>query len=269
MKNNVVLALTLPAILVLPIMMVSAPTYKVGVKVGYWAKYGMTVFWSVEPPTANLTEPQEVKEAKNIEWIEIKVLRVYGTNVTIEVTTQYYDETEKTGTYSGDVRTGSGNLNLQVIACDLSEGDKVFEAEGALVIKETESGSYAGFHREINCAYPTIPIGEGTYATYNFGWDTATGIVTYILIEQRVTLEDYESVSVITMTMTETNMFQAEASFGPDVIWIVSVGATVMLVAFTYVTMRRKGRKRKKTLTKRLKIILYLPFEKISKEFSP
>ena len=250
MKNNVALALTLLAILVLPIMMVSAPTYKVGVKVGDWAKYDVTGAWSVEPSTANLTEPQGVTDAKKVDWIEIRVLEVSGTSVTIQVTARYKNETEKTSTHSGDVRTGSGDLNLQVIAGSLSEGDKNFEAEEAFEIQKTELSFYAGFQREINYAQLTIPLGEGMYETYEFGWDKVTGIIAYTWWERRAMLEDYNFTALIFMRMAETNIFQAEASQGPSIMWIVAVGATVILIAFAYATTGRKGRKRKRTLAR-------------------
>lgn len=248
MRKNLALALTLLAILVLPIMTVSAPTYKVGVKIGDWAKYGMTGAWSLEPSTANVTKPQEVTDAEKVEWIEIRVLEVSGTDVTIQVTTQYNNETKKTSTHSGNVRTGSGNLNFQVIASDLSEGDKIFEAKRALVIKETKLRSYAGFEREINYASLTIPGEEGMYITYNFGWDKATGIVTYTLMEQLVTLENFTSRALVVMEMANTNMFRAEPSFGPGIIWIVTVGATIILITFAYVVTGSKKRKRKRSL---------------------
>lgn len=249
MKNNAALTSTLFAILVLPMTVASAPTYKVGVKADDWAVYSMSGYWDVEPFTANLTEPQEVKDAKNVAWIEIRVLEVSGTSVSIQVTAQYINKTKKTSTHSGDVGTGSGNLSLQVIAGGLSEGDKTFESEEALEIRETELRSYAGFQREINYADFTIPVEGGLYAS-QFGWDKITGIITYSFTEQRATLEDYNSTARIGMIMTNTNMFQAEASWSPGIIWIVAVGATVILIAFASVTMGRKGRKRKKTPTK-------------------
>lgn len=256
MKNNVALPLTLLPILVLPIIMVFAPTYKVGVKVGDWAKYDMTGIWSVEPSTANLTEPQEITDAKKVDWIEIRVLSVSVTSVTILETERYKNETEKTSTHSGDVRTGSGNLSLRVIAGSLSEGDKISEAENTLEIQKTELSSYAGFQREINCAALTYPVGEGMYETFEFGWDEVTGIIAYTWTEQWGMLEDYNFTAVKIMTMAETNIFQAEAGWNPNIIWIVGVGATVILVAFAYVTTGRKGRKRKRTATKRPKTIL-------------
>ena len=256
MKNNVAIALTLLAILALPIMTVSAPTYKVGVKVGDWAKYGMTGGWSFEPSTANLTEPQEVTNAKKVDWIEIRVLEVSGTSVTIQATARYENKTEKTSTHSGDVRTGSGDLAYQVIAGSLSEGDKIFEAEEALEIQTTALSSYAGFQREINYGSFTIPVGEGTYRTFEFGWDKVTGIIAYTWMERRAMLEDYNSTALTIMTMAETNIFQTEASWDPGIMWIVVVGSTVILIAFAYVITGRKERKRKRTLTKRLKIIL-------------
>lgn len=241
---------TLPriSIIVLLVMLVaftlgsSATTYTVGVKVGNWAKYKTYAVWMVEPTDANVTQPQQVKDANNTEKIEIEVRETSVTSVTISVTTRFKNATQKVDTYSGDIKIGGGNLSLMIAAAGLSVGDKISEAPMAFQINETKSKFYADAWREVNYAYLVIPL-DNTTTIYEYYWDRATGILCAVSMLLTMETESYKTWASVITEMTETNIWQPQSPSSME--WGLIIAAIIIVSGF-FVFLRKSGMKRRR-----------------------
>lgn len=264
MENGVALALValiLSTTLALSIPTGSATEYIPQVKVGNWAKYSMVGGWDKVPANATVDMPQAVKDAKNTEWVQINVTEVYGTTVTVLVTTRFKNGTQKRNVNEGDVKTGSGNLSLQVIAGDLSKGDKVFDGEKAPKVERTMFEFHVGASREVNYANMTEYVpreeGQGTISVaWEFRWDKATGFLIGMSMVQVYETEDYKTLASILMEIKETDVWQVEegssSSFGAE--WMVVAGIVIIAIALTaYFATRRRVKVRRKRLTRKMR----------------
>lgn len=225
---------------IVPIAHVSGTTYSVGVKVGDWAKYTIVGAWK---SNVTVDAPQFVKDALNTEWIRIDVTKISGTTVTLIVTTQFNNSTEKINHNIGDIRTGSGNLSLQLIAANLAYGDQVSESQ-ELFVSNTTSKVYAGAMRDVNYASTEGGNQYGGSEAAEFYWDRITGIIVGTSL-----VETYEStftaIASIITKMTETSIWQSSVSTGIASDWIAAA-ATIFVLAIVLIIILtiRKPKKR-------------------------
>lgn len=164
-------------------MNVSASTYTVGVKTGDWSGYGDISF----EYASNIPGYEEPPHEMNMSWMDMEILDVQNSNVTVQSIIIYENGTEETYVIWGDIATGEGNLSVGIIPSNLGVGDEIpenltdyTEEPLKLSINGTITRSYAGTNREVNYVNITYPIMDGniTYGAWNmsFYWDKKTGI---------------------------------------------------------------------------------------------
>ena len=208
-------------VLMFSTMKVSASeTYTVGVKAGDWAGYGDVSFeWA-----SNVTGYEQPPSEMNMSWMDIEILGVHNSNVTVRSTTIYKNGTEQTDVGWGDIATGEGNLSVAMIPSNLGAGDKIpanltyyTEEPLELFINGTVTRIYAGTNREVNYVNITYPIiyGNVTYGAWNmsFYWDKKTGIMCEEVVSYEMSYTDNETYYYMNMSilwrMTTTNMWPA------------------------------------------------------------
>jgi len=199
---------------------VSASTYTMGVKAGDWAGYGDTSFeWA-----SNWPGYEEPPYEMNMSWMDMEILNVHNSNVTVRSVTIYRNGTEETYVIWGDIATGEGNLSIGIIPSNLNPGDGIpgnltyyTEEPLKLSINGTVTRSYAGANREVNYANVTYPIiyGNITYGAWNISlcWDKKTGIMCEELVSYTMSYTENETQYYMNMSMmwrmTATNMWPA------------------------------------------------------------
>lgn len=153
----------------------------VGVNVGDWGVY--TVFHS-----GNETFPPQLP--LDLEWINLTVQEISGTNITFEQIHHYADGTEVSGINSVDVDTGQGHGTGMFIAKNLNESDLIYTSPppsgpfglnfGGITINETIPQLYIGETAKANHLNITekqsSPEGNRT-VSLNFYWYKETGML--------------------------------------------------------------------------------------------
>lgn len=193
----------------------------VGVSEGDWFKYeDITVTWSSNDPNASkVWYGIDVEVMNQTEWTKIEIQQIVGTNVTIQSTEHYKNETEITSGGYIDVDTGAGvNASLWVVSAGLSEGDSLYTSEdySDLMINETMTRTYPGSTREtnhINITYGPImvPIPPDLWIYHlrmrNLYWDKATGIMVEYAFEMINQTGEYLTEWSVSFKITESNVW--------------------------------------------------------------
>lgn len=197
---------------------------QVGVKMGDWIKYELTVNGTTPPPDL----PQ---------WVKAECTSVTGTNVTLRMTMHMSNGAEHMETWTIDVATGSGNAVFQVvIPANLGTGDTVkVTGFGSVMIAGEATGTYAGTSRRYVHASMAK---EGEQYTYR--WDKQTGV----LLEVSVT----QGSASITCKATSTNIWQSPSnplqnmpSLPIEILSIlISTMAAIAIVASAIIYTRHK-----------------------------
>jgi hypothetical protein len=198
----------------------AAPEIVVGVTAGDWAGYGDISFeWA-----SNWTGYEQPPHEMNMSWMDMEILSVHNSNVTVRSTTTYKNGTEETSVIWEEIATGEGNLGVGIIPSDLGAGGEIpanltsyTEEPLKLFINGTVTRSYVGADREVNYVNITYPIiyGDVTYGAWNmsFYWDKKTGIMCEEVISYRMSYTDNETYYYMNMSilwrMTATNMWPA------------------------------------------------------------
>jgi len=217
---------------------ISAVEYTVGVKEGEWIKYGeISAIW-----TGSGTEPAEVADLNQTEWMTLEIQDVSGTEVTAEAFSYYEDGSNKTETLIGDLATAEGNLSPNVIPADLKKGDAIpiliAEVTFNIIINSTVTRVYASASRKVNVlnlvyAYPSVTM------RFTFYWDQATGVL----------LEFFWYSSMLAQTKQwsfkaiETNMWSPDVLGLPsgDVVYVFgTMFLVVAIVLGVFFVWRRK-----------------------------
>jgi len=173
----------------------------VGVKVGDWAKYNITLLWQSTDPAA--TEPPQFQEMRKIEYAKLEVQSINNTTITLLMTYHFINGTDQTlPRMSADIATQFVTL---VIAGNLSEGDII--PGTAAPINLTVIRSYAGANRNVNC-FGFSSSFFGMNMTQNMYWDKATGILCEMLMETSTLTDSYVTTTSMLLKMTETNMWK-------------------------------------------------------------
>ena len=197
-------------------MFTVAPARNVGVKVGDWAKYDVTLNYSTNDPSPPISPPPT--EVVDIEYFLLTVVSVTGTNVTFETTIHLRNGTEVSSVSWLDVSSGQTYYGMTMptgplIAANLTAGDKVYLNPYSPTINSTFMGVYAELEREVNCLMQMVntsgPRGYWMVGEMKICWDRASGI----LDEQSMDMwyieiaEGYRTHMLLRMVITETNIW--------------------------------------------------------------
>jgi hypothetical protein len=144
---------------------VAAQTRTVGVHVGEWFKYGEV--------SANGTLQAQYQNVES--WI-MTVTNVSGTNVTVQLVTNFKNETSSSpASIEGDVVGGNGFENsLLVISANLEAHDAIYSSQAfsSYTINETINKAYLHSTRPTNHL-----MMSNEHLNGEFYWDKATGML--------------------------------------------------------------------------------------------
>lgn len=149
---------------------VEAQTRTVGVHVGEWFKYGEI--------SGNGTL---LEQCQNVDSWLMTVTNVSGTNVTVQVVTNFKNGTSSSKSTEGDVVSGSGFENsFLVISAGLEVHDAIYlsQAFSSYTINETISKAYLDDTRPTNHLMLDNEQFNG-----GFYWDKATGMLVEVFEE--------------------------------------------------------------------------------------
>lgn len=205
MKKAKVIILILTVSMSLLQLKVSS-SVSIGVKAGDWAKYHVAVSWYSEDPSA--VKPSYVEESEKIEWINVTVKEILGTNVSISLTYYFENETQRTGIHRANMANGTRDPEFEfyLIPARLDEEDRVWQSQ--LSINSTTSKEFAGAHREVN--YASVPITIEGVTVFEYYWDRETGILCASSVLDMESKGGYKTTYWLRIQIIETNMWKAE-----------------------------------------------------------
>lgn len=233
-RAKILALVVIVAFVVLP-SLVRAIDYSAGVKVGDWIKYGQfTVTWS-----GNGTEPSYVTEERKVDWARMEVTDVTGMVVTLNSTVHYNNGTEISQSSSVDLNGGTYSGSRFLIAANLKSGDPLSTQPGSPTINQTVVGVYAGADRNVNLLNVT-GVFEDQEITIRTYYDQSTGFMVeaYMKTPGLTGLATPAGTVEISMTVTETNMWQATRLVYMTVFGVVCAILTVV----SYFGLRRINR---------------------------
>lgn len=157
---------------------------QVGVKVGDWVKYELTV--------SGASPPQDLPQ-----WVRAECTSVAGTNVTLRMLMHMSNGAEHMETWTIDVATGSGHAFFQaVIPANSKTGDTIqLVTNDSVTIAGEATGTYAGASRTY--VYASLVEEDGQF---DYCWDKQTGVLLEVSLTQ-------DSAS-IAYKATDTNIWQ-------------------------------------------------------------
>ena len=172
------------------------------VSVGDWAKYAMKGTWHSSDP--NATEPEDIREQNDVEWMKVEIQEVYGKQITLSQTYLYENGTET------QLPPMSGNMDYQfltfIIPSNIQKGGSIPGSYMPLNVGEAQ-GVYVGMKRDLTYANLTMSF-FGMNATMRMYWDGTTGI----LCEMNTTISMQVGSDLTTRStstkMTETNLWK-------------------------------------------------------------
>ena len=139
--------------LAIPLNSALGQTRTVGVSAGDTFKYNYNLDFNVNNNT-DLTLPSYIEQlfdqAKTIEWAQLTITNVSGTQVTAQTLLHYNNGTEQAGTQTTDVETGQDNLSSFIVASNLNQGDPLYPGQISNAINETITRNYPSGSRQIN-----------------------------------------------------------------------------------------------------------------------
>jgi len=178
MGKKIVLSILVLLFLVLSMVMnVSAQTRTVGVSVGNFFRYSVSISWSSNDPNAK-PDPSVVNE-NDTQWLQFKVTAISGTNITAQLITHFKNGTEATTNGWEDVNTGDyQTLAGLFISANLKPGDSLYNSStfDRSFINETISRAYASVVRDTDQFNAITASGTLTYSL-NYFWDELTGVM--------------------------------------------------------------------------------------------
>jgi hypothetical protein len=151
MKHKQLVALT-SIFMILAIMAsgVNAQTANVGVSIGQTFDYSYSILWSSTDPAAKV--PGAYLELNQTQTIQLKILEVSGTKVSIEKTKILKDSTQIKET--GFVDVSSGNVQITfgmlIVSSNLNANSKLYPSGGNAIIDSTAIRQYTSGQRETN-----------------------------------------------------------------------------------------------------------------------
>jgi hypothetical protein len=218
------------------IVVVSAQTRTVGVKVGDWFKYGdVAAQWTSNDP--NATVPSIYKSIKDAAWMEMTITAVSSTNVTAEQITHWKNGTE-TGLYGWvDIDTGDGeNFNDFLVSANLNPGDTEYSSTGYsnLIINYTISENNFGTWRLVNHFNTTYSFNSNSSVysgSAEFVWDRSTGVA--IEVSQYLTYQTGSYTSTLSYHFRLTDSDVVPEFPSPTSVLLVLIVLTTVIVALS------------------------------------
>ncbi len=197
---------------------------ELGVKVGDWALYNLTVLYETNDPNP----PFSLQPSESPEWIRDTIINIVNENVTIEEIIHFYDGRFFNFSFWIDFTTENESSSLTpglfvgmelLKPANLTQGDKVLYPDYfygdwvAAGINETIFNEEYGMVREINHLNITRTIGHDHYVTFgsmNFYWDRLTGIPLQIayIIKELNTDGGYITEESIICNIVNTNLWK-------------------------------------------------------------
>ena len=227
----------------LALVNVFAAKYSVGVSVGNWAKYEFTLDWISS--SAQDKPPKAVEDAKNIDFIRVEVIEVFDTTVKIKEIVYFKNSSKKRSFYVGDVKTGQGNLSIQVIGANLGEGDNIFEDPESPKINATGPMTYAGATRIVNRLILET-VSKDNRTLMDFYFDRETGFLCEMSVLSAIFTENYNSTTLIKWRIIETNLWLPSTSDNATFLWILFSTVAVGVI-FYFVFKKQMSKKRSKS----------------------
>ena len=218
----------------------SAQTRRAGVSVGDWFKYGEFIGnWSSNDPTA--TPPPLIAEYNEIQWLELNVTAIAGTNITAPATIHYKNGTEIN--YGGwtDVDTGDGeNLTKWFISSNLYAGDAIYSSNSSSNwnLNETIVRNYPDGSREIN-HISIVSTDQFNYST-DYYWDRLTGVLVENSYEDVNQTGGYTTTWSVHVGITATKLWAVPESFT----WTSMLLIIIVLTPATIAIYKRRPVKR-------------------------
>lgn len=189
-------------ILVLSLINVAFVDLSVGVKEGDWMEYKVSYTGS---PVAG----------HDVVWARMEVLEVQGTNITVRITSKFFDGSTEQLNTTLNLETGHLIDNF-IIPANLTEGDTFFDENlGNVTIAKALQRTYAGAIRTVLSASTS----ENTYF-----WDQATGVS----VEGNTETPDYTIHTIV----DDTNMWRPTEEQD----WMHLV-ATVLIVSIAVIVI--------------------------------
>jgi len=248
-KNKKLLLTTfIISILTLPILITPAKAqttdYKIGVKIGHWARYSVKIWWN---ETSQYEKPQILTEKENIEYTQMNVTDIDENtkNITILITTRYKNGNETHEEREGNIITQEGLGNL-IIGANLKVNDTTSTKEETRVqILKTITKSFAGRAREVNYGNwieSGTLLGQGAVEAY---WDKETGIQC-AAIRTEMTSET-EITYIEETSMIATNVWAPEM-ISPQILLTIAgfVGVVLILFVIFWRTAEKKVNRKKR-----------------------
>jgi hypothetical protein len=256
MKKKTVL-FTLISVFLLSAMTVTSIVAQpriVGVSVDDWSKYGeITVDWSSSDPNATFPPPywEWLVTINETEWMQYSVEGVSGTNVTLQVTEHFKNDTERIRSGWIDIDTGSSSqetnettdMGIMIISANLDANDTIYSSPdwSDWKINYTVTRTYPGGARNTNHLKMTEEYswsnGIAVYQnmSMNYYWDRSTGVLVEWSIEAANQTGDYLTTWSALMRITESN------------VWVIPEFPTwtsmlLILIVFTVATVIYKRR---------------------------
>lgn len=138
---------------VIPLNSALGQTRIVGVSAGDTFRYTYNLDFNQNNST-DLTLPSYIEQlfdqAKTIEWAQLTITNVSGTQVTAQTLLHYNNGTEQTSTQTTDVETGQDNLSSFIVASNLNQDDPIYPGQTSNTINETITRNYPSGSRQIN-----------------------------------------------------------------------------------------------------------------------
>lgn len=184
-----------------------------GVETGDWAKYAVSYNY-----TTNSSNPIYVNPPfDDLEYFRMDILSVVGTNVTYQIAYHYLNGTEIAMSGWLDVSTGATYYGSSgagpIIAANLTAGDQVYLNQYSPVVNTTETGTYAGSQRGVNCLSMIQNFNYSyvwEYMENSVCWDRLSGI--FVTMSENLTMIDssrgYYTHFELSLMITETNIWQ-------------------------------------------------------------
>jgi hypothetical protein len=184
-----------------------------------------------------------LEEVKAIEWTEITVLDVVGTQVSAQVIMHYKNGTEQTQIQSMDIETGRGNLTNFLIASNLSANDSVYVGQDQSIINETVVRSFASGARQQNLQTITMEYslsGDEASAfnmtdfqqtnTAEILWDKELGILTEMTYNMTTKSQNMNANISAEIKLVESNAIVV-AEFPTFIMIILATAVTLTILS--------------------------------------
>jgi hypothetical protein len=241
MKAKVQTTLMLALLLALTVFPIVFAQDTVGVKAGDWVKYKITRLGSSSAWVENAV------------WIEVEVLNVSDTTVTIRETIHYDDGSELVRNFSSNLPTH----HYYIIAANLGPGDKVdtipvWNDTNELVyidltLSDTDHRNYGGVTREVNqLKYSKLwedafLPGQFINGTLEQRWDKCTGfLLEWNVQKYYLGYEDYPS--TFKLEIEDTNLWEMEKPKQTPW-WLAAIPIGAVIVTAVVVKLRNDKKK--------------------------